>query len=221
MSEKGQKIFCPFLFALLFHKPTFELLNYKPLMKKLLVTALTIFSLATYAQSPVSIGLITSFDKIKKRGYFNESNFRLDYQMGIRVKYDFGGNFSLITGASLITERSYSEVFYPISIHNYSAQLPLIASLYFGNKLRYGFSLGGAYTNFFRTIYSIDNAISSSNYKEEGVLGLASIGVEYSIKKLTFRLEPNSSVMFWNTYQPNIDKSHIGLGWSAYYDLGK
>lgn len=223
-------------------------------MKKLLLSILIGFYFQTFAQSKFSAGVIGSMDitalSYTQKGINNTNQFydvpKFGYQYGLRTRYDFTKKFSLHTGFSLVTHQVGSRKIYtnplangdskvPLSItlnNNIKiVQIPLLASFYFGNNIRFGFTTGVSYNYIFRNNQHATadfwdgtretkhtSKITSQN---QYISAIAGVGVEYTHKHFIFRAEPTGTgqlYFFDNEFaNTNFRLWSVGLALSTYY----
>lgn len=211
------------------------------MMKQLLLLLATLLGLTTFSQTPFSIGINSSLDLtgVQTRPNFVEP--WIGYQLGVRLKYDLNQNFSLITGFNhqnqgLKTDLSRlkfqdATALIPISVDGYNkiSQVPLLFSFYAGNKLRYGFNFGAAYSFLYRVnshfTYQDKNSLNEETKRyttavsSQFITGLFSFGVEYNLNRTTFRVEPNMSYHVFDVTNSSFNYLNLGLGAFVYYRL--
>ncbi len=208
-------------------------------MKQLLLLLATLLGLTAFSQTPFSIGINSSIDLTSVETELKYAEPWIGYQIGVRLKYDLNKNFALTSGFNHQNKGSkvdFSKLkIYdnpkPISLEVFHKiiQIPLLLSLYMGNKIRYGFSLGLAYNYMYRANSSITFQ-DKNNLNEETkrytsqpsiqfVSGLFSFGAEYNVNRVTFRVEPNITYKFFDLKYATLNYLNFGLGGSVYYRL--
>lgn len=210
-------------------------------MKQLLLLLATLLCLTTFSQTPFSIGINTSLDVTGLQVRPNFVEPWIGYQLGVRLKYDLNQNFSLISGFNHQNQGSKIDLsrlkfqdateLVPTSVEGYNkiSQVPLLLSFYAGNKLRYGFNVGAAYSFLYRVnshfTYQDENSLSketkryTTSVSSQFITGLFSFGVEYNLNRTTFRVEPNMSYHIFDVTNSSSNYLNLGLGASVYYRL--
>lgn len=210
-------------------------------MKQLLFSFLIFCSLSAFSQSHFSIGINSSIDYTGLQARPNFVEPWIGYQLGVRLKYDLNQNFSLISGFNHQNQGSkadYSQLKWavvtdqtPISGVSFIkiSQVPLLLSFYAGNKLRYGFNVGAAYSFLYRInsniTYQDKNSLSKETksstlgVSDQFISGLFSFGVEYNLNRTTIRVEPNMSYHIFDVTNSPFNYLNLGLGASVYYRL--
>ncbi|MFN3444627.1 MAG: hypothetical protein ACK44D_02730 [Bacteroidia bacterium] len=210
-------------------------------MKQLLLLLATLLGLTTFSQTPFSIGINSSLDFTGLQARPNFVEPWIGYQLGVRLKYDLNQNFSLISGFNHQNQGSKADLsrlrykdatdLTPISVEGYDkiSQVPLLLSFYTGNKLKYGFNVGAAYSFSYRVNSHITYQDKNNLNKEtkryttavssQFISGLFSFGVEYNLNRTTFRVEPNMAYNILDVTSASINYLNLGLGASVYYRL--
>lgn len=210
-------------------------------MKQLLLLLATLLGLTTFSQTPFSIGINSSLDFTGLQARPNFVEPWIGYQLGVRLKYDLNQNFSLISGFNHQNQGSKADLsrlrykdatdLTPISVESYDkiSQVPLLLSFYTGNKLKYGFNVGAAYSFSYRVNSHITYQDKNNLNKEtkryttavssQFISGLFSFGVEYNLNRTTFRVEPNMAYNILDVTSASINYLNLGLGASVYYKL--
>lgn len=210
-------------------------------MKQLLLLLATLLGITTFSQTPFSIGINSSLDFTGLQARPNFVEPWIGYQLGVRLKYDLNQNFSLISGFNHQNQGSKADLsrlrykdatdLTPISVESYDkiSQVPLLLSFYTGNKLKYGFNVGAAYSFSYRVNSHITYQDKNNLNKEtkryttavssQFISGLFSFGVEYNLNRTTFRVEPNMAYNILDVTSASINYLNLGLGASVYYKL--
>lgn len=210
-------------------------------MKQLLLLLATLTGLTSFSQTRFSIGINSSIDYTGLQVRPNFVEPWIGYQLGVRLKYDLNQNFSLITGFNHQNQGSKIDLsrlkfqdateLVPKSVEGYNkiSQVPLLLSFYAGNKLRYGFNVGAAYSFLYRVnshfTYQDENSLSketkryTTSVSSQFITGLFSFGVEYNLNRTTFRVEPNMSYHIFDVTNSSFNYLNLGLGASVYYRL--
>ncbi len=210
-------------------------------MKQLLLLLATLLGITTFSQTPFSIGINSSLDFTGLQARPNFVEPWIGYQLGVRLKYDLNQNFSLISGFNHQNQGSKADLsrlryrdatdLTPISVESYDkiSQVPLLLSFYTGNKLKYGFNVGAAYSFSYRVNSHITYQDKNNLNKEtkryttavssQFISGLFSFGVEYNLNRTTFRVEPNMAYNILNVTSASVNYLNLGLGASVYYRL--
>lgn len=170
----------------------------------------------------------------------------LGYQNGVRFRYQLNPKVSLQVGLSMVSHqlrtpriylnpRVYNDPLLPNSFIRRPSlkviQVPFLVSYYIGNKLKFGATLGLAYNYVYsineNTIAMYGNEEKEFNYKRKQtsqnqfVSALLGVGVEYSVKKFTFRAEPTASYQLFylnNGFtNNNYNLYSVGFNISGFY----
>ena len=204
------------------------------ILKQLLLVFFTALFAFANAQSPISIGINTSFDLTTQHPKPLFVKPWIGYQLGVKLKYDLNKNFALITGFNHQNQGAridYSKLIMadgskPKSgdIYEKISQVPLMLSYYTGSKVRFGFNIGMAYNFLYRvnanvTFQNEEILSFTSTSSNQFITGLFSFGAEYTLNRTTFRVEPNVAYKFIDMEGPSPNYFNVGLGASVYYRL--
>lgn len=223
-------------------------------MKYLITFLFSFYIYQLSAQSKLGMGIVSSIDGTginRQENYAVFGNIGYDdvglgYQVGLRFRYQHHAKFSFQTGLSMFSHqlrtptiylkpRDVNDPFVPQSMALISTlkmiQVPLIASFYFGNKLKFGGSIGTSYNLVYRAdhqLTSISNqqekvqtSTNKINTQNQFVSIILAVGAEYSFKNIAIRAEPTGSyqVYFFNNdfANQNYNFYSVGLNLSGFY----
>ncbi|MES2778448.1 MAG: outer membrane beta-barrel protein [Bacteroidota bacterium] len=222
-------------------------------MKRIIISLFMMLSVQAFAQSKWSIGVMVSSDITSMYTPSNGNSYAQDfdkpffgYQTGVKGKIDFNRIISAQLGLSMVSHTIGNDRFtlnpleagdpfvpeaiqYEVDFKTF--QIPLTGSFYFGDKFRFGFTLGAAYNYIYRQdnrtygyfpsttrVYLNTYEVTSNN---QYLTAIAGLGVEYKIKQMLFRVEPTGSLQLTSLDNGYInDQSRLwstGLAISGFY----
>ncbi|MFZ4798868.1 MAG: outer membrane beta-barrel protein [Bacteroidia bacterium] len=230
-------------------------------MKNIITFFLIIATSQVFSQSKWNIGAGASLDycyRFNEKGndiFFMDGSTLNDYEkaglgytLGLKVKYDFTKHFSILSGIGFWQNNYQSRKIYlekavpndPNVPDNFYwsykkeyLQVPLLASFYLGNKIKFGVTTGFA-LNFStfqeRKEYAeFNNGTLRSYTKNEldksgnnllftsGIIGL---GAAYNYKKMQFILEPTFNCKLFDiSPKTELYLWNAGLNLSVFYKL--
>lgn len=172
--------------------------------------------------SPDINGLSDTYFNSKNEGDFYYKN-GLGYQIGIKTRWDFNNFFSIQTGISAVNQQlktskfnaipffpftSYSPkpLYIKIETAYKSIHAPLLFSFYFGQNWKIGLSSGFALNYFYINRSNVtefyQDKIVETEFKNRlntsNISGIIGTGIEKSLKKYTFRVEPTYGFPIFN-----------------------
>lgn len=211
-------------------------------MKRILLLLAAVSPIFVSAQK-ISVGLFTSGDY--NRLYWTpDIKPGFGMQFGPKFKLDLGNNISFLSGfvyQNFTTNLDFQELRFisaptevPINLRDtwHIMQIPMQASFYFGNKIKFGASLGWAlnygYKNTgaatFKNVSSGEKTTKTyTNYNDVAFIsGLFSFGVEYNWERFAVRVEPNAAYSLTHLERSfNPEAFNVGLGLSCFYKLSR
>jgi hypothetical protein len=211
------------------------------IIKRILLLLAAVPPIFVSAQK-LSVGLFTSFDYTSPiEVSFEKPGFGM--QLGPKFKFDLGKNISFLSGfvyQNHTINFDFTEVQFivapteqPINSRHtwHIMQIPMQASFYFGNKVKFGASLGWALNYVYRNTGAATFKNVSSGEKTTRtytnsndvafISGLFSFGVEYNWEHFAIRVEPNLGYSLAELKRNNTDVYHLGVGLTAFYNLGR